>query len=129
MEPTILCGRGHGNQALEGLCFNLFCHFRVHVFGTCLFHDLCHDFVTFGAFVCPFRVYFGQHVVIFLNSIFKHKKNEKIEMVEESRQGHLGHILDKGGTGRRLGGIWEVSGRHLGGTWELGWSREARGNF
>jgi len=50
----------------------------------------------------------------FWNAFSGLQKNQKIEMVPLSGQGHLGHISDKGGTGRtagrQLGGIWEASG-------------------
>ena len=35
------------------------------------------------------------------------KKSRMIEMAVDSRGGHLGHISEKGGTGRHLGGVWE----------------------
>ena len=41
---------------------------------------------------------------LFLTLVFKPRKCKKIEMVADSRRGHLGHILDKGGTGAGLGG-------------------------
>ena len=52
VETTIPFERGLENQALGGLCFSLFCQFHVHVFGTCLFHELFDDSFTFDAFVC-----------------------------------------------------------------------------
>ena len=54
-ETVFPCGREHENQALEGLCFNLFCPFHLQVFGTSVFHDSFDDFV---AFVYPFDVHF-----------------------------------------------------------------------
>ena len=79
----------------------------MHVFGTCLFHDLLYDVVTFDEFECPFLHNFGHHFVISSTFIFKHKKSAIVQMDVESRRGHLGHILDKGGTGKHLG-ILEV---------------------
>ena len=37
---------------------------------------------------------------LFLTPFSRPQKNKKIQMVLTSRQGHLGHISDKGGTGR-----------------------------
>jgi hypothetical protein len=71
VETTIPCGSGHENQALEGLCFSLFCHFHVQVFGTCLFHDLFDDFIAFDALVYQFQDNVGQHFVIISPTIFK----------------------------------------------------------
>ena len=53
VETTILLESGLENQALEGLCVNLFCHFYVHVFMTCLFQDLCHNCEISRAFGSP----------------------------------------------------------------------------
>ena len=70
VKTMIPCGRGHTNQALEGLCFSLFCHFHVQVFGTCLFQDVFDNFVAFAAFVYPFGLHFGDLWTNFLGSFF-----------------------------------------------------------
>ena len=44
---------------------------------------------------------------LFLTPFSRPQKNRKIQMVLTSRQGHLGHISDKGGTGG-LGWPWGV---------------------
>ena len=70
VKTMIPCGRGHKNQALEGLCFSLFCHFHVQVFGTCLFQDVFDNFVAFAAFVYPFELHFGELWTNLLGSFF-----------------------------------------------------------
>ena len=111
VETAILCGRVLKNQALEGLCLTLFCHFHVQVFGTSFFHDSFDDLSPFYTFVHPLEAHFLQHFAIISTIIFKHAKNRKIGLDPESRRVHLRHIKGKGGTGKHLGGIWEAPGR------------------
>ena len=58
VETAIPCGKGCENQALEGLCFTLFCHFHVQVSGTSFFHDSFDDLSQFYAFVHPLEAHF-----------------------------------------------------------------------
>ena len=62
METTIPCGRGHGNQALDGLRFSFFCTCRVQVLGTRVFHDVCVAVVAIDAFVSPFGSMFSPNI-------------------------------------------------------------------
>ena len=57
-KTTIPCGKGLQNQALEGLCFTMFCHFHVQVFGTSFFHDSFDDLSAFYTFVHPLEAHF-----------------------------------------------------------------------
>ena len=50
---------------------------------------------------------------LFLTPFSRPQKNKIIEMVVDSRGGHLGHISDKGGTGRHLRGLAGLAGRYL----------------
>ena len=47
VETAIPCGMVLKNQALEGLCLTLFCHFHLQVFGTSFFHDSFDDLSPF----------------------------------------------------------------------------------
>jgi hypothetical protein len=123
VETAIPCGRVCENQALEGLCFTLFCQIHVQVFGTSFFHASFDDLSPFYTFVHPLEAHFLQHFAIISTIIFKHAKNRKIGLDPESRRVHLRHIKGNGETGRHLGSIWVASehlgsGKHLGGIWE-----------
>jgi hypothetical protein len=55
---------------------------------------------------------------------FRSLFHQIVQIKAESRQGHLRHILGKGGTGRHLGGIWRDLGVSWSsrGIWEAYWS-------
>ena len=57
VETAIPCGMVCENQALEGLCFTLFCHFHVQVSGTSFSHDSFDDLSQFYAFVHPLEAH------------------------------------------------------------------------
>jgi hypothetical protein len=57
----------------------------------------------FGNFCSHFDSRLDVISTSFLTLMPRPNKNKKIQMAAESRRGHLGHILDKGGTGRHLG--------------------------
>jgi hypothetical protein len=85
LETAILCRMVLKNQALEGLCFTLFCHFHVQVFGTSFFHDSFYDLSPFYTFVHPLEAPFLQYFAIISTIISKHVKNRRIGLALESR--------------------------------------------
>jgi len=114
VETAILCGRVLKNQALEGLCLTLFCHFHVQVFGTSFFMirlTMCHHFTHLCIHWKPI---FNNILQLFRPPFSSTQKIEKSDWPRNLGGSTCGTSKVRG----ELGGIWDASGRHLGCIWD-----------